>query len=126
MFAGSDFLLMPSRYEPCGLSQMYAQRFGSLPVARNTGGLADTIENGVTGFLFDESTVESYQQALSRAFKVFAFPICCMPCVAGPWRHRSTGARPSNPTPNSTNNWWPRRWGNRTNNKEGLKCRYGP
>ncbi|MGH8375587.1 MAG: glycosyltransferase, partial [Pseudomonas sp.] len=74
MFAGSDFLLMPSRYEPCGLSQMYAQRFGSLPVARNTGGLADTIENGVTGFLFDESTVESYQEALSRAFKVFAFP----------------------------------------------------
>jgi starch synthase len=74
MFAGSDFLLMPSRYEPCGLSQMYAQRFGSLPVARNTGGLADTIEDGVTGFLFNESTVDSYQQALSRAFKVFAFP----------------------------------------------------
>ena len=74
MFAGSDFLLMPSRYEPCGLSQMYAQRFGSLPVARNTGGLADTIENGVTGFLFDESTVPSYEEALSRAFKVFAYP----------------------------------------------------
>jgi len=74
MFAGSDFLLMPSRYEPCGLSQMYAQRFGSLPVARNTGGLADTIENGVTGFLFDESTADSYREALSRAFKVFAFP----------------------------------------------------
>ena len=71
MFAGSDFLLMPSRYEPCGLSQMYAQRFGSLPVARNTGGLADTIENGVTGFLFDESTVQSYREALSRAFYVY-------------------------------------------------------
>jgi len=71
MFAGSDFLLMPSRYEPCGLSQMYAQRFGSLPVARNTGGLADTIECGVTGFLFNESTVESYRQALSRAFYVY-------------------------------------------------------
>ncbi|EGH35440.1 glycogen synthase, partial [Pseudomonas syringae pv. japonica str. M301072] len=43
-------------------SQMYAQRFGSLPVARNTGGLADTIEDGVTGFLFNESTVESYTE----------------------------------------------------------------
>ncbi|MEB0061628.1 glycosyltransferase, partial [Pseudomonas sp. RTC3] len=72
MFAGSDFLLMPSRYEPCGLSQMYAQRFGSLPVARKTGGLADTIEDGVTGFLFEESTVESYAEALTRAIKVFA------------------------------------------------------
>jgi len=71
MFAGSDFLLMPSRYEPCGLSQMYAQRFGSLPVARKTGGLADTIECGVTGFLFNESTVESYREALSRAFYVY-------------------------------------------------------
>jgi hypothetical protein len=76
MFAGSDFLLMPSRYEPCGLSQMYAQRFGSLPVARNTGGLADTIENGVTGFLFDESTVQSYEEALSLA------PSGCLPTKA--------------------------------------------
>ncbi|MND80520.1 Glycogen synthase [compost metagenome] len=74
MFAGSDFLLMPSRYEPCGLSQMYAQRFGSLPVARNTGGLADTIEDGVTGFLFDQSTVPSYEEALRRAFYVFGKP----------------------------------------------------
>jgi starch synthase len=74
MFAGSDFLLMPSRYEPCGLSQMYAQRFGSLPVARNTGGLADTIEDGVTGFLFEDATVESYAEALTRAIKVFANP----------------------------------------------------
>ncbi|WP_297839395.1 glycogen synthase GlgA [Pseudomonas sp.] len=72
MFAGSDFLLMPSRYEPCGLSQMYAQRFGSLPVARNTGGLADTIEDGVTGFLFEDATIESYAEALTRAIKVFA------------------------------------------------------
>ena len=73
ILAGSDFLLMPSRYEPCGLSQMYAQRFGSLPVAHNTGGLADTIEDGLTGFLFNESTAESYIKALRRAFKVFAF-----------------------------------------------------
>lgn len=74
MFAGSDFLLMPSRYEPCGLSQMYAQRFGSLPVARKTGGLADTIEDGVTGFLFEESSAASYEEALARAFYVFSKP----------------------------------------------------
>lgn len=74
MFAGSDFLLMPSRYEPCGLSQMYAQRFGSLPIARKTGGLADTIEDGLTGFLFADATLESYSQAIERAFKVFAAP----------------------------------------------------
>lgn len=74
LFAGSDFLLMPSRYEPCGLSQMYAQRFGSLPIARKTGGLADTIEDGVSGFLFEESTIESYTEALIRAFKVFGHP----------------------------------------------------
>ena len=74
-FAGSDFPLMPrvtnpGRPEP-GCTPSASVR---LPVARNTGGLADTIENGVTGFLFDESSVESYQEALSRAFKVFAFP----------------------------------------------------
>ncbi|WP_460426488.1 glycogen synthase GlgA [Azotobacter armeniacus] len=74
MFAGADFLLMPSRYEPCGLSQMYAQRFGSLPIARKTGGLADTIEDGVTGFLFEEASLESYREAMLRAFRVFATP----------------------------------------------------
>lgn len=74
MFAGSDFLLMPSRFEPCGLSQMYAQRFGSLPIARRTGGLADTIEDGVSGFLFDEETPESYLQAVQRALHVFRHP----------------------------------------------------
>lgn len=71
MYAGSDFLLMPSRFEPCGLSQMYAQRFGSLPIAHRTGGLADTIEDGVNGFLFDEMTLESYMQAIDRAVSVF-------------------------------------------------------
>ena len=53
IFAGSDFTLMPSRFEPCGLSQMYAQRFGSLPIGHQTGGLAETIKDGETGFLFD-------------------------------------------------------------------------
>ncbi|WP_346796133.1 glycogen synthase GlgA [Halomonas sp. Bachu 37] len=70
LFAGSDFLLMPSRFEPCGLSQMYAQRFGSLPIAHRTGGLADTIEDGVTGFLFDDMQFGSYMHAIQRAFAV--------------------------------------------------------
>jgi starch synthase len=71
MFAGSDFLLMPSRFEPCGLSQMYAQRFGSLPIARKTGGLADSIEDGLTGFLFRPISVEGCLEAIARAFNVF-------------------------------------------------------
>jgi starch synthase len=71
MFAGSDFLLMPSRFEPCGLSQMYAQRFGSLPIARKTGGLADSIEDGLTGFLFGAISVEACLEAIARAFNVF-------------------------------------------------------
>jgi starch synthase len=71
IFAASDFLLMPSRFEPCGLSQMYAQRFGSLPIAHNTGGLGDTIEDGATGFLFRGATAEIFAQAIWRAKAVF-------------------------------------------------------
>ena len=71
MFAGSDFLLMPSRFEPCGLSQMYAQRFGSLPIARETGGLADTIEDGVTGFLFKDASLAALLGAIYRAVDAF-------------------------------------------------------
>ena len=72
MYAGSDFLLMPSRFEPCGLTQMYAQKFGSLPVAHQTGGLADTIEDGVTGFLFPEPSLASMLNAVYRSFDTFS------------------------------------------------------
>ena len=71
IFAGSDFLLMPSRFEPCGLSQMYAQRFGSLPVAHRVGGLADTIEEGRTGFLFRDHSLQSFCAAIGRALATF-------------------------------------------------------
>ena len=68
MFAASDFFLMPSRFEPCGLTQMYAQRFGSLPIAHATGGLADTIEDGATGFLFTDYSPIGLSRAILRAF----------------------------------------------------------
>ena len=71
MYAGSDFLLMPSRFEPCGLSQMYAQRFGSLPIAHKTGGLADTIQDNVTGFLFDKPSASSLRRTIDRAVRAF-------------------------------------------------------
>jgi starch synthase len=63
--AGSDFFLMPSRYEPCGLNQMYSQIYGTLPIVHNTGGLADTVENydqktgGGTGFVFNDLTCDA-------------------------------------------------------------------
>ncbi len=71
IFAGSDFTLMPSRFEPCGLSQMYAQRFGSLPIGHQTGGLAETITDGETGFLFSKPSRDSFLGGVRRAFSAF-------------------------------------------------------
>ena len=70
--AGSDFTLMPSRFEPCGLTQMQAQRYGALPIAHATGGLADTIDDGSTGFLFSRLSSEGLMSACDRAFDTFA------------------------------------------------------
>lgn len=72
IMAASDFYLMPSRFEPCGLSQLHAQRYGSLPIAHATGGLVDTIEDGATGFLFDAFDLDSFTGAIDRAFHVYA------------------------------------------------------
>lgn len=72
LLAGADFLLMPSLYEPCGLTQMRAQRYGALPIARRVGGLADTIVDGVTGFLFDEYTSAEFDRVVRRALAVYA------------------------------------------------------
>jgi starch synthase len=69
--AGSDFTLMPSRFEPCGLTQMQAQRYGALPIAHATGGLADTIDDGTTGFLFSQLSSDGLMQACHRAFDAY-------------------------------------------------------
>jgi starch synthase len=72
ILGGSDFCLMPSRFEPCGLTQMHAQRYGALPIAHATGGLADTIEDGRTGFLFSDFSNDGLRDACRRAFDAFA------------------------------------------------------
>jgi len=70
--AGIDFFLMPSRFEPCGLNQMYSQRYGSLPVVHATGGLRDTVEDGVTGFVFGEASPQALWLAIERALTTYA------------------------------------------------------
>jgi starch synthase len=71
---GADFFLMPSRFEPCGLNQMYSQRYGTPPVARATGGLADTIGDGETGFLFERPEPASLVAAARRAAAAWREP----------------------------------------------------
>ena len=71
LYAGSDFFLMPSRYEPCGLGQMIAQRYGTPPVVRITGGLRDTVRDGETGFCFNSPNVADLSEAVRRAIAVW-------------------------------------------------------
>ena len=65
--AGADIFVMPSRFEPCGLNQMYSQRYGTPPVVRATGGLADTVKDGETGFLFERAESSALAAAVRRA-----------------------------------------------------------
>ncbi len=68
--AGSDMFLMPSRYEPCGLNQIYSLRYGTVPVVRATGGLDDTID-GETGYKFALYSVDAFTEAIGNAFTLF-------------------------------------------------------
>ncbi len=74
---GADMFLMPSRFEPCGLNQMYSLKYGTVPIVRETGGLADTVENfdpqtgKGTGFTFQEFSVEAMLDAVDRALGAF-------------------------------------------------------
>jgi starch synthase len=75
MYAGADFLLMPSRVEPCGLNQMYAMRYGTVPVVRSTGGLQDTVvDMGDTdgfGIRFNHATPEDIGYSIGRGISVY-------------------------------------------------------
>lgn len=81
IFAASDVTLVPSRFEPCGLTQMYGFKYGSLPLAHRVGGLADTVvdcsledmaTHQANGFLFDDFSQNSFERAMRRAFALYA------------------------------------------------------
>jgi starch synthase len=75
---GADMFLMPSRFEPCGLNQMYSMRYGTVPIVTGVGGLADTVTDGVSGFVLRAYTPAALVEALNRAIAAFADP--------GTWR----------------------------------------
>lgn len=81
--AGADIFLMPSRFEPCGLNQMYSQRYGAVPLVRRVGGLADTVldanpvtlaQGVATGIVFNEATPEALLEAIERALNLYQDP----------------------------------------------------
>lgn len=71
IYAGADMFLVPSRFEPCGLTQMIAMRYGTVPIVRKTGGLADTVFEGENGFVFSEFRVRSLERAIKRACRAY-------------------------------------------------------
>jgi starch synthase len=80
IIGGSDVILVPSRFEPCGLTQLYALRYGALPLVRRVGGLADTVvdatatslaEGVATGFAFDDDSPSALMSAIGRATELF-------------------------------------------------------
>lgn len=72
IYAGADMLLMPSRYEPCGLAQMIAMRYGCVPIVRAVGGLNDTVTQNFTGFVFEKASHLSLVATIKKALKSFA------------------------------------------------------
>jgi starch synthase len=103
LFAGADAFLMPSRFEPCGLAQMYSQRYGAVPIVRRTGGLADSVRDldtaEPTGVVFDEPTSPALVAAIERAAAAFREParwrrlqLNCM-AVDHSWAHSAAEYR---------------------------------
>ena len=83
MVAGGDVILVPSRFEPCGLTQLYGLQYGTLPLVRKTGGLADTVvdstpenikDRTATGFVFEQATAEDLRRSIQQAFDIWQKP----------------------------------------------------
>jgi starch synthase len=73
IYAGADIFLMPSRYEPCGTSQMIAMRYGCIPLVRAVGGLHDTVTDSETGFVFVDTKLKSFNDAVRRAINLYPY-----------------------------------------------------
>ncbi len=69
--SAADIFLMPSRFEPCGLNQIYSLKYGTIPVVRNTGGLADTVRDGKTGFVFSSYSPDEFLSTLNKAINTY-------------------------------------------------------
>jgi starch synthase len=73
IYAGSDIFLMPSKYEPCGLGQMISMKYGTLPLAFKTGGLADTV-NASNGFIFDKYSADELLKTVKKSVTCYQAP----------------------------------------------------
>lgn len=71
IYAGADSIILPSKYEPCGLSQLIAMRYGTIPICRKTGGFADTVEDGITGFLFENFDSSSLIFSVEKFLQIY-------------------------------------------------------